>query len=100
MNRKSDKKFVSLQTARENKIQIDWKNYSPPVPSFLGNKTFDDFPLEEIRKRVDWTPFFNTWELYGKYPAILTDKVVGAEATKLFNDANKLLDEVDPHAAW
>ncbi|MBX7141508.1 MAG: methionine synthase [Chitinophagales bacterium] len=94
LGRKRDKNYVSIEFARQNKFQIDWKNYSPPVPSFLGNKVFDDFPLEEIRKRIDWTPFFQTWELAGKYPAILSDPVVGKEAQKLFADANMLLDEV------
>lgn len=94
LSRKSDKKFVSIGEAREKKIKIDWKNYSPPVPTFIGNKTLADFPLEKIKENIDWTPFFQTWELFGKYPAILTDKVVGVEAKKLFADANKLLDEV------
>src|SRR5262249_888655 len=63
--RKQDKKFVSIQAARANKIGIDWENYSAPKPSFFGNKAFEDFPLEKIRERIDWTPFFQTWELSG-----------------------------------
>ncbi|MGB3075884.1 MAG: methionine synthase [Chitinophagales bacterium] len=92
--RKQDKKFVPVAFARRNKIKIDWENYSPPQPSFTGIKVFDEFPLEEIRKLIDWTPFFQTWELFGKYPEILTDQKVGVEAKKLFDDANTLLDEV------
>jgi len=94
LGRRRDKNYVSIQFARENKFKIDWENYSPTKPSFLGNKVFDDFPLEEIRKRIDWTPFFQTWELTGRYPAIFDDAVVGSEAKKLFDDANELLDEV------
>ncbi|HYV92308.1 MAG TPA: methionine synthase [Chitinophagales bacterium] len=94
LGRKRDKNYVSIQFARENKFPIDWKNYSPPVPSFLGNNVFEDFPLEKIRERIDWTPFFQTWELSGKYPAIFNDPVVGKEAKKLFDDAQQLLDEV------
>jgi len=94
LGRRRDKNYVSIQFARENRFKIDWTNYSPTKPSFFGNKVFDDFPLEEIRKRIDWTPFFQTWELSGKYPDIFKDPAVGTEAKKLFDDANELLDEV------
>lgn len=93
-SRRQNKKFVSIQHAREHKIKINWKDYTQPAPTFLGTKVFDDFPLEKIRERLDWTPFFSSWELYGKYPAILKDEKVGTEASKLFADVNKLLDEV------
>jgi 5-methyltetrahydrofolate--homocysteine methyltransferase len=92
--RRRDKNYVTIQFARENKFKTDWKKYSPAEPSFFGNKVFDDFPLEEIRKRIDWTPFFQTWELTGKYPAIFRDPSAGNEAKKLFDDANSMLDEV------
>ncbi|MBX7107505.1 MAG: methionine synthase [Chitinophagales bacterium] len=92
--RRQDKKYVPLAFARSNKIKINWENYVPPQPSFTGIKTLTAYPLEEIRKNIDWTPFFQTWELYGKYPAILSDEKVGAEARKLLEDANTLLDEV------
>lgn len=92
--RKQDKKSASLEFARKHKISINWKNYSPPKPSFIGNKVFDDFPLEKIRERIDWTPFFQTWELFGRYPDILKDDKIGSEAKKLFDDANKLMDDV------
>ena len=91
-NRKKDKNFVDLAKARANKISIGFEGIVEPT--FLGNKTLENYPLAELRKRIDWTPFFSTWELAGKYPAILTDKIVGVEATKLFNDANALLDKV------
>ncbi|HUM45359.1 MAG TPA: methionine synthase [Chitinophagales bacterium] len=92
--RKQDKKYVPIAFARKNKTRIDWTNYVPPQPSFTGIKVFHEYPLEKIRGRIDWIPFFQTWELFGKYPDILTDEKVGSEATKLFKDANKLLDEV------
>jgi 5-methyltetrahydrofolate--homocysteine methyltransferase len=91
-NRKKDKNFVDLAKARAKKIQVGFDNIIEPT--FLGNKTLENYPLTELRKRIDWTPFFSTWELAGKYPAILEDKVVGVEATKLFKDANALLDKV------
>ncbi len=91
-NRKKDKNFVDLAKARANKIQVGFDNIVEPT--FLGNKTLEHYPLAELRKRIDWTPFFSTWELAGKYPAILEDKIVGVEATKLFKDANALLDKV------
>jgi 5-methyltetrahydrofolate--homocysteine methyltransferase len=91
-NRKKDKNFVSLEKAREHKFNVTFD--SIVKPSFLGSKTFDDFPLEELRGRIDWTPFFLTWELVGRYPAIFEDKIIGTEAKKLFDDANKMLDEV------
>ena len=94
LKRKTEKKFISIHEARRNKTQIDWKTYTPPTPSFTGIKVFDDYDLNLIRPKIDWTPFFNSWELYGKYPAILKDEKVGVEATKLFNDANQLIDRI------
>lgn len=91
-NRKKDKNFVTLEKAREHKFKVAFD--AIVKPSFLGNKVFDDFPLEELRQRIDWTPFFLTWELVGRYPAIFEDKIVGVEAKKLFDDANRMLDEV------
>ncbi len=91
-NRKSSKKYLTLNQARKNKTPLDWSNYTPPKPSFLGIKTFENYDLAELRKYIDWTPFFQSWELHGKYPAILTDEIVGVEAVKLFNDAQKMLD--------
>ncbi len=91
-NRKREKNFVTLDKARANKINVDTKNIV--TPSFTGVKVFDDFPLSELRDYIDWTPFFMTWELAGRYPKILNDEIVGKEATKLFADANNMLDEV------
>jgi 5-methyltetrahydrofolate--homocysteine methyltransferase len=91
-NRKKDKNSVDLTKARANKIPIDFDNIV--APKFLGTKVFDNFPLEELRQRIDWTPFFLTWELVGRYPAIFDDEIVGVESKKLFIDANKMLDKV------
>ncbi len=91
-NRKKDKNSVDLAKARTNKIPVSFDNIV--APKFLGTKVFDNFPLEELRQRIDWTPFFLTWELVGRYPAIFDDEIVGVEAKKLFDDANKMLDKV------
>jgi 5-methyltetrahydrofolate--homocysteine methyltransferase len=92
--RKSIRKSFSLQQARENKFECDWKNYTPPKPTFLGLKVFEEYSLDELCKYIDWTPFFHTWELAGKYPKILNDDVVGDEATKLFEDAQLMLKKI------
>jgi len=94
LTRKGDKKYLSIEKARENKQKINWGNTVITKPSFTGNKVFDNFPIEQIRKKIDWTPFFLTWELKGKYPRIFDDNVFGKEAKKLFEDANTLLDEI------
>jgi 5-methyltetrahydrofolate--homocysteine methyltransferase len=91
-SRRRDKNFVSLAQARSRKVNVDVKNIVKPA--LLGTRVFEDFPLEELRNYIDWTPFFATWELAGRYPKILEDEVVGKEATKLFNDANAMLDRV------
>ena len=91
-NRKKDKNSVDLTKARANKIPVSFDNIV--APKFLGTKVFDNFPLEELRQRIDWTPFFLTWELVGRYPAIFDDEIVGVESKKLFIDANKMLDKV------
>lgn len=91
-NRKKDKNFVSIEKARAHQYKVSFDQIIKP--SFLGNETLDDFPLEQLRERIDWTPFFLTWELVGKYPAIFDDKIIGIEAKKLFDDANRMLDEV------
>ncbi len=87
-------KFVSLADARKNKINIDWENGPVYKPSFLGNKYFTDFDLAEIRKYIDWTFFFHSWRINGKYPAIFDDPVKGEEAKKLFDDAINMLDKI------
>lgn len=93
-SRKQDKNYIPLAQARANKTKIDWSAAQFTKPEFLGRKEFVNYPLEEIRKYIDWTPFFQTWMLAGRFPGILKDEVVGVEATKLYNDANKMLDEI------
>jgi len=94
LKKRSEKKLLALEEARVKHFQIDWTSYTPPKPSFIGTKVFEDFPLETLVPYIDWTPFFHTWELRGSYPRILTDKTVGVEATKLFEDAKRLLEEI------
>jgi 5-methyltetrahydrofolate--homocysteine methyltransferase len=93
-NRKGTKNYISLADARKNKTTIDWSKTRYTKPAFIGRKEFVNFPLEELRKYIDWTPFFQTWMLAGRYPGIFKDAVVGAEAKKLFDDANKMLDDI------
>lgn len=88
------KSGFTLQQARDNALKLDWENYSPSKPTFLGLKTFDDYPLSDLVDFIDWTPFFQSWELAGRYPMILRDAVVGKEAQKLFDDAQALLSEI------
>lgn len=92
--RQSAKEFLSLPAARANKWTTDWAAYAPPKPTFLGVKSFEDYPLDELAAYIDWTPFFQSWQLAGKYPAILEDSVVGVEAKKLYDDAQRLLRQI------
>ncbi|MBV2188465.1 methionine synthase [Providencia rettgeri] len=85
---------VSLDVARANAVKIDWQSYQPPVPKFLGIQEVTA-PISTLRRYIDWTPFFMTWSLAGKYPRILEDEVVGSEARKLLKDANNMLDKLD-----
>ncbi len=89
-----DKSFATLAEARQNKVKIDWNATKIVKPSFLGVQYFQDYDLAEIAKYIDWTPFFQTWQLFGRYPKILKDDKVGAEATKLFADAQAMLKRV------
>ena len=93
-NRQKDKNYVPIEKARLNKPKIDWNNFKATKPQFLGNKYFMDYDLAEISKYIDWTPFFSTWQLSGKYPKIFENEIVGEEAKKLFDDANVLLKEI------
>ena len=93
-SKRAAKEYVTFAEAQQNPVKIDWSNYTPPAPQFTGAKVFEDYDLAEIREYIDWGPFFITWEMKGKYPEILKDVNVGAEATKLFNDANALLDRI------
>jgi 5-methyltetrahydrofolate--homocysteine methyltransferase len=81
----------TIAGARANKAKLDWQNYTPPKPSFLGVRAFNGYDLTELAERIDWTPFFQTWELAGTYPAIFEDKVVGEAAKSLFADAQAML---------
>lgn len=87
-----DKKRLKLETARANAHSIDWSKTQPKKPAFIGIKSFSDYSLAELAEYIDWTPFFQTWELTGRYPAILDDPKVGEVARSLYNDARKMLD--------
>ena len=93
-NAQSQNKLISMSEARENKFPIDWNKTEIAKPNFIGNKVFDNYDLKEIAEYIDWTPFFHSWELKGSYPKILTDPTRGSEASKLFNDAQKMLDKI------
>jgi len=92
-NEKADR-LLPIDEARARAFPIDWSAYMPPKPSFTGIKVFDDYPLDDLRDRIDWTPFFRTWELAGTYPRILDDEAVGESARSLFKDANEMLDRI------
>ena len=93
-NRGDAKRLVSLEKARGQKFDGGWVDYTPPAPRQPGLHVFDDYPLDELVDCIDWTPFFNAWELFGKYPAILTDDVVGAQASELYRDARAMLAKI------
>jgi 5-methyltetrahydrofolate--homocysteine methyltransferase len=93
-NRSNETKRLTLAEARAHAFKSDWADYVPPAPTFIGLKAFHDYPLAEIAERIDWTPFFQAWELHGRYPKILTDVVVGEEAKKLFADAQAMLKRI------
>jgi 5-methyltetrahydrofolate--homocysteine methyltransferase len=93
-NKQMRVEWLSLAEARANKTLIDWLSYKPPKPKKLGIQVFNDYPLAELRSLIDWTPFFMTWELAGKYPRILKDEVVGKEARKLHEDALVMLNKI------
>ena len=90
LNRSRDKNFLTIEQARKNKLQLDWENYTPKKPNFIGVKAIE-VDIDVLVPYIDWTPFFRTWELHGKYPAILTDEVVGEQATAVFADAQEML---------
>ena len=93
-NKKSDVELISIEAARDNKLQTDWQQYQPHKPSFLGVKSFAHCSIEKLVDYIDWTPFFQTWELAGKYPQILDDALVGETAKSLFNDAKWMLQKM------
>ncbi|TKD66736.1 vitamin B12 dependent-methionine synthase activation domain-containing protein [Flavobacterium sp. ASW18X] len=94
LNRSKHKEFLTLEQARANKLKIDFKPEDIVEPKVLGTTVLEDFDLRELVDFIDWTPFFRSWDLHGKYPDILEDKVVGAQATELFSDAQKMLVEI------
>ncbi len=85
---------ATLEAARANCAKLDFTNYTPPAPTFLGTRVFEDYPLADLVPVVDWTPFFATWELHGKFPAILEDEIVGEAAKPLYKDAREMLDKM------
>ena len=93
-NKRSAKSYLSFETAQKNKSKINWDAFVPVQPSLLGTKTYGEYDLSEIEKYIDWQPFFIAWEMHGKFPQLLSDKVIGVEATRLYNDARSLLQQV------
>ncbi|MDI1307056.1 MAG: vitamin B12 dependent-methionine synthase activation domain-containing protein, partial [bacterium] len=93
LNRSRDKNFLTIEQARKNKLQLDWVNFTPVKPNVIGEQTIE-VDLDVLVPYIDWTPFFRTWELFGKYPAILTDEVVGEQATSVFADAQEMLEVI------
>ncbi|MBK0381242.1 methionine synthase [Mucilaginibacter segetis] len=94
LNKKSDKRFVSIEDARNLKCQINLNGAMPAKPALTGTKVFENYPLDKLVPYIDWTPFFHTWELRGSYPKIFNDKYVGTEAKKLYDDAQVLLKRI------
>ncbi len=93
-NKKSESKIISITDARVNKLKVNWSAYSPPKPTFLGTRTFLNYSLAEISGYIDWTPFFHTWELAGRFPHILEDELIGASAKNLWHDAQIMLQKL------
>lgn len=93
-NRKQKSQRLTYEQAIAARPKLDWKNYLPPVPQFTGTRQLDNYPLSELIDTIDWTPFFITWDLHGKFPAILHDEVVGEQARELFKDAQTMLEMI------
>jgi len=94
LNRSQKKEFITIQEARKNKFQIDWKETKIVKPNALGIQIIDDFDITKLEKYIDWSPFFRSWDLHGRYPDIFSDNVVGAQAAELFKDAQVLLKRI------
>lgn len=88
------KRFAAIGEARKNKIKLNWEGYEPPRPAKLGLEVFRDIDFREISRFIDWTPYFQSWQLRGKYPEIFEDEIVGTEARKVFEDAQNLLETI------
>ena len=94
LKKKGQKSFLTIDQARKNKFQINWSEYNPIKPKKMGSHVWYNLPLKEIITYIDWTPFFQTWELHGRFPNILNDEIIGQEAQKLYDDALKMLSKV------
>ena len=94
LKRSGEKKFLTIEKARENRLKTDWNKIKIVKPETLGVTAFKNYSLEILRNYIDWSPFFLTWELKGKYPAIFKSEKYGIEAKKLYEEANQLLDEI------
>ncbi len=94
-NKKSAKNFLSYPNAKANPVAINWEGYKAVTPTFTGSKAITDVTVSTLRSYIDWKPFFIAWEMHGNFPDILSDKLIGTEATKLYNDANALLDTIE-----
>lgn len=94
-NKQSSKNFLPWQEAKKNRVAINWEGYRAVTPTFTGEKPIEGVTVGTLRSYIDWKPFFIAWEMHGNFPDILSDKVVGAEATKLYHDANALLDNIE-----
>ena len=93
-SKETRKQYLPFDDAQKNRVEIDWNSFSPEEPKLIGTKVFDTYSLREIAGYIDWTPFFQTWDLHGRFPAILSDKVVGVEANKVYKDATEMLKEI------
>ena len=94
LNKRSDKRYITIQEARANRTPIDWKGYTPPKPKISGVHVVQNLALENLVPYIDWTPYFHTWELRGTYPSIFDNKYVGVEAKKVFDDAQRMLQTI------
>jgi len=94
LQRSERKTYLPIEEARKNALQLNWDDYEPVKPKNKGAHTLQDFPLEKLIPYIDWTPFFRSWDLHGKYPEILADPVVGSQATELFADAQQMLEKI------
>src|SRR5690606_32102242 len=94
LDRQIEKVYVTIEEARKQKFNIDWENEEISKPKFVGIKVIESQDLRELLDFMDWSPFFRIWELHGKFPQILTDEVVGEQATELFKEAKVLLDKI------
>lgn len=95
LSRRTEKEYLPLESAQNNSLELDWDSYEPPKPKLEGIQSFKNIPIAILKEFIDWTPFFQTWEMRGKFPQILEDKTIGTEAQKLFQDAQAMLNEIE-----